>query len=435
MNINDLILSTKGKFIGTISLDDTYNKIKTNSLEIKPDDVFVALIGENTDGHKYIDSAIENGAKILIVSKKDDYSIPYILVEDTTKALGDIAHYMVLKYNPNVIALTGSVGKTTTRNLLLKLLSNKYNVLANEKNYNNHIGVPLTVFNLDENVEILLVELGMNHLNEISYLSKMVNPNVAMITNIGSSHIGLLGSKDNILKAKLEILDGMKEKILFVNGDDELLKNIDGVITSGFNIDNDLVGYDLKTNLYNSSFKIKSNGKEYEININIASHLLPDVLLAINVALYYGVNIEDIIKTLKEYRAFDKRMDILTDKHGNTIINDCYNSSFESLTGCLKLLEKERQQKLLILGSIKELGEFSKEIHQSLKPYIEKINNKKVILVGEEMENLKIEALYFKNYEEVLDYLKTQKIENTLILIKGSNSVKLENITNYFINM
>lgn len=432
MNINDLIMSTNGKLFGEIDLNDNYGQIKTSSLDIENGDVFVALVG-NTDGHKYIQSAIDNGAKILIVSKKVKSSIPYILVKDTTLALGDIAHYMVKKYKPRVIALTGSVGKTTTRNILLNLLKNKYKVVANEKNFNNHIGVPLTVFNLKEDTEILLTELGMNHFNEISYLSKMVSPETAIITNIGSSHIGNLGGKEGILKAKLEILDGMDEKVLFVNGDDELLKDVSGTIKSGFNSYNDFIGYDLKSNLYSSSFKIKYNDKEYEISVNLPEHLLEDVLLSINVALYYGIDIKDIIKSLKEYKSFDMRMNILKDRNNNTIINDCYNSSFESLTGVLKVLENEKQKKLLILGSIMELGDFSKEIHQKLKPYLDKIDNKKVILVGKEIEDLKIDALYFKDYEDVISYLKNEKITDTLILIKGSRGIKLENVTNYFI--
>ncbi len=431
MNINDLLISTKGKLIGEIDLNETYEQVKTSSLDVCTGDVFVALVG-NTDGHKYVESAINNGAKILIVSKKVDSSIPYILVKDTTLALGDIAHYMVKKYNPRVIALTGSVGKTTTRNILLSLLQNKYKVVANEKNFNNHIGVPLTVFNLKSDTEILLTELGMNHLNEISYLSKMINPETAIITNIGSSHIGNLGGKKEILKAKLEILDGMDQKTLFVNGDDELLKDVPNTIKSGFNDNNDFKGYDLKSNLYSSSFKIKYNDKEYEISINLPEHLLGDVLLSINVALYYGVDINDIIKSLKEYKSFDMRMNILKDKNNNTIINDCYNSSFESLTGVLKVLKNEKQKKLLILGSIMELGDYSKEIHKSLKPYLDEIDNKKVLLVGKEMGALEMDALYFENCDEVLEYLNGQNITDTLILIKGSRAMKLENVTNYF---
>ena len=432
MNINELLTSTKGKLINNINLEKKFNKIKINSKEVNKNDIFVAIIGENHDGHKFIDEAIKKGAKLIITQKKINTNIPYIIVKDTTKAQGDIAHYMIKKYSPKVIALTGSVGKTTTKNILYNLLKTKYNVLTNEKNYNNNIGVPLTIFNLTNENEILLLELGMNHPNEISYLSNMINPCISAITNIGSSHIGYLKTKDNILKAKLEILEGMKEKILFINGDDDLLKNIKNAHTSGFNKNNNLIGYDIISNLYSSSFKIKYKNKEYKINTNLPRHLLNNVLIAIDMALYLKINIKDIQKILENYKTENMRMDIIKDINNNTIINDCYNSSYESLTGVLKSLENESQDKLLILGDIKELGDLSKEIHQNLTPYIEKIKNKEIYLVGKEIKNIKTNAKYFDNYKDLLTYLNTKKIKNKLILIKGSRSMKLENITNYF---
>ena len=433
MNINEILTCTKGKLINKINLEEKYNKIKINSKEVKKNDIFIAIIGENHDGHNFIDEAIKKGAKLIITQKEINTKIPYIIVKNTTKTLGDIAHYMVKKYNPKIIAITGSVGKTTTKSILYNLLKTKYNILTNEKNYNNNIGVPLTIFNLTKENEILLLELGMNHPKEISYLSNMINPNISAITNIGSSHIGYLKTKDNILKAKLEILDGMKEKTLFVNGDDELLKKIKNTHTSGFNKNNNLIGYDINSNLYFSSFKIKHKDKEYKINTNLPRHLLNNVLIAIDIALYLNIDIKQIQKTLENYKSINMRMDIIKGINNNIIINDCYNSSFESLTGVLKTLENEKQDKILILGDVKELGDLSKEIHESLTPYIEKIKNKEVYLVGKEMKNIKINAKRFENYEELLTYLKNIKIQNKLILIKGSRSMKLENITNYFI--
>ncbi|MBR3362431.1 MAG: UDP-N-acetylmuramoyl-tripeptide--D-alanyl-D-alanine ligase [Bacilli bacterium] len=434
MNINELLISTKGKLVNNINLEEKYNKIKINSKEVQKEDIFIAIIGKNHDGHIFINEAIKNGAKLIITQKEIKTNIPYIIVKDTTKTLGDIAHYMIKKYSPKVIAITGSIGKTTTKSILYNLLKTKYKTLTNEKNYNNDIGVPLTVFNLKKENEILLLELGMNHPKEISYLSNMVNPNISGITNIGSSHIGFLKTKENILKAKLEVLDGMKEKILFVNGDDELLKDLKNKKKSGFNKTNELIGYEINSNLYSSSFKINYNNEEYLINTNLPRHLLNNVLLALHIALYLKIDIKDIQKVLKNYKSENMRMDIIKDINNNTIINDCYNSSFESLTGVLNLLENENQNKILILGDIKELGNLSKEIHQSLTPYIEKIKNKEVYLVGKEMKNIKTNANYFENYKDLLEYLKTKRINNKLILIKGSRGMKLENITNYFTN-
>ena len=436
MKIKDILISTNGILYNKININEKYNEIKINSKEIKKNDIFVAIVGKKFDGHNFIDEAIKKGAKIIITSKNIEQKIPYIKVKDTIKALGDIAKYMIKKYHPNVIAITGSVGKTTTKSLIYHLLKDNYRCITNEKNYNNNIGVPLTVFKTNSKTELLIMELGMNHPKEISYLSKIITPDISVITKIGTSHIGYLKSKKNILKAKLEIIDGMKEKILFINGDDKVLRNIKKIktITSGINKNNDLTCYDLTSTLYYSSFIIKYKNKKYKIKINLPQNLIEDVLIAINVALYYNVNINEIIKKLKTYKTIDKRMNIIKDKNNNIIINDCYNSSYESLTGVLKIIKNEKQKKLLILGDIKELGQLSKKIHNKIKPYIEDINNKQVILIGKEMANIKTQAKYFNTCEETIKYLKTQNIKNNLILIKGSRSMQLENITNYFLS-
>lgn len=428
MNILEILNITKGTLINKINLNLNINRFKINSKEINKGDCYIALIG-NTDGHKYIKNAIKNGATLIIVSKKVSYNIPTILVQDTTKTLGSLATLIRNKYQPKVIAITGSVGKTTTRQLIYTILKNKYKCHQSQKNYNNHIGVPLTMFDLNKDDEIAIVEMGMNHLNEIKYLSQMVTPNIAIITNIGTSHIGNLGSKENILKAKLEIKEGLKGP-LFVNGDDELLQK-EKAYKSGFSKNNDLIAYNLKTSLTNSIFNININNQKYEIKINLPAHLINNVLIAIHIGLYLNVDINTIIKALENYQSFDMRMNILNDKHNNTIINDCYNSSLESLKGVLNLLQNEKQKKLLILGDINELGSFSEKIHQTIPALLNKINNKEVIFIGEKITKIKYKAIYFNNYKEVVNYLKNKKIKDTLILIKASRSLKLENITNF----
>ena len=431
MNILEILNITKGTLINKINLNLNINRFKINSKEINKGDCYIALIG-NTDGHKYIENAIKNGASLIIVSKKVSYNIPTILVQDTTKTLGSLATLIRNKYQPKVIAITGSVGKTTTRELIYTILKNKYKCHQSQKNYNNHIGVPLTMFDLNKDEEIAIVEMGMNHLNEIKYLSKMVTPDIAVITNIGTSHIGNLGSKENILKAKLEIKEGLQGP-LFVNGDDELLQK-EKAYKSGFSKNNDLIAYNLKSSLTNSFFNININNQKYEIKINLPAHLINNVLIAIHIGLYLNVDINTIIKALENYQSFDMRMNILNDKHNNTIINDCYNSSLESLKGALNLLQNEKQKKLLILGDINELGSFSEKIHQTIPALLNKINNKEVIFIGEKITKIKYDATYFNNYQEVFGYLKNKKIKDTLILIKASRSLKLENITSYLLS-
>lgn len=428
MNLSKLAEITNGKIYNNKNIN--IKNIKIDSNQITEGDLFIAIIGQSKDGHAYIESAIKNGASAVITSKEIPNQIPYIKVADTTIALGQIASYIKEVSHTKLIAITGSTGKTTTKELVYSLLKNKYSVLKTDKNQNNHIGVPLTLLKI-KNEDFCIVEMGMNHLGEISYLSKLAKPDLAVITNIGSSHIGNLGSKENILKAKLEIKDGLKGDLI-VSGDDSYLNKI-SAIKVGFNDGNDFKAYNLETNLMRSSFWINYQNEEYQIKVNLPAHLIDDVLISIYIALKYEINIQDIITTLENFQNIGMRLTVKK-INTNTIISDCYNSSFESLTGDLTMLIPNKQKKLLILGDIAEAGKFSKTIHENLKPFIEKLQNYELILIGPEMMNLQInKAKHFKNYKEALIYLKNKEIKNTLILIKGSRIMKLENISDFFL--
>ena len=428
MNLSKLAEITNGKIYNNKNIN--IKNIKIDSNQITEGDLFIAIIGQSKDGHDYIESAIKNGASAVITSKEIPNQIPYIKVADTTIALGQIASYIKEVSHTKLIAITGSTGKTTTKELVYSLLKNKYSVLKTDKNQNNHIGVPLTLLKI-KNEDFCIVEMGMNHLGEISYLSKLAKPDLAVITNIGSSHIGNLGSKENILKAKLEIKDGLKGDLI-VSGDDSYLNKI-SAIKVGFNDGNDFKAYNLETNLMRSSFWINYQNEEYQIKVNLPAHLIDDVLISIYIALKYEINIQDIITTLEKFQNISMRLTVKK-INTNTIISDCYNSSFESLTGDLTMLIPNKQKKLLILGDIAEAGKFSKTIHENLKPFIEKLQNYELILIGPEMMNLQInKAKHFKNYKEALIYLKNKEIKNTLILIKGSRIMKLENISDFFL--
>lgn len=428
MNLSKLAEITNGKIYNNKNIN--IKNIKIDSNQITESDLFIAIIGQSKDGHDYIESAIKNGASAVITSKEIPNQIPYIKVADTTIALGQIASYIKEVSHTKLIAITGSTGKTTTKELIYSLLKNKYSVLKTDKNQNNHIGVPLTLLKI-KNEDFCIVEMGMNHLGEISYLSKLAKPDLAVITNIGSSHIGNLGSKENILKAKLEIKDGLKGDLI-VSGDDSYLNKI-SAIKVGFNDGNDFKAYNLETNLMRSSFWINYQNEEYQIKVNLPAHLIDDVLISIYIALKNEINIQDIITTLENFQNIGMRLTVKK-INTNTIISDCYNSSFESLTGDLTMLIPNKQKKLLILGDIAEAGKFSKTIHENLKPFIEKLQNYELILIGPEMMNLQInKAKHFKKYKEALIYLKNKEIKNTLILIKGSRIMKLENISNFFL--
>ena len=395
---------------GKICDNIIFNKIKTSSKDIEQGDLFLAI----NKGHDYIEEAIENGA-VAVISEKE-LNIPSIKVEDSIIALGQIAHYIRNLYNIPLIAITGSVGKTTTKELIYLVLSKKYKVLKSNKNHNNHIGLPLTLLELDDSYDIIVTELGMNHFNEISYLSKICNPNYAIITNIGTAHIGNLGSKKNILKAKLEILDGMKEKNLIVNNEDKYLKIIKNTIkvdSKKLNIKNLKYGFSQEFDISNVHFVFNS-----------FKHLLADVYIAIKVGLLFNIDLRLISEAVSEYQNMDGRLNIINKEY--KIIDDSYNSSYESLIGGLDILKEKKEKKFIILGDMLELGKYSVKYHKKINKYLKKIKNKKVLLIGNYTKF--INGRHFENIEEIIVYLENNLKENNIVYIKGSRKFNLDKI-------
>ena len=387
---------------GKINKDVSFNKIKMNSKDITTNDVFLAI----NKGHNYIDEAINNGA-VGIISEYDlDY--PSIKVDNSILALGKIANYIRNLYDIPLIAITGSVGKTTTKELIYSVLSKKYKVLKSEKNKNNNIGCPLTLLNLDETYDIIVLEFGMNHFNEISYLSKICNPDYAIITNIGTAHIGNLGSKKNILKAKLEILDGMSNKNIIVNNKDKYLKKIRNAIK----VD------EKRLNV------IYKNENEFIIDNVIFNykykHILPDIFIAIKVGLLFDINLKLISEAISEFEPIDGRLNIINREY--KIIDDSYNSSYESLIEGLKSLDNNF--KYIVLADMLELGKFSIKYHKKVNKYLKKIKNKKVLLIGNYTKY--IDGIHFENLDELILFLKSNIKKCDTVYIKGSRKFNLD---------
>ena len=387
---------------GKINKDVSFNKIKMNSKDITTNDVFLAI----NKGHNYIDEAINNGA-VGIISEYDlDY--PSIKVDNSILALGKIANYIRNLYDIPLIAITGSVGKTTTKELIYSVLSKKYKVLKSEKNKNNNIGCPLTLLNLDETYDIIVLEFGMNHFNEISYLSKICNPDYAIITNIGTAHIGNLGSKKNILKAKLEILDGMSNKNIIVNNKDRYLKRIKNTIK----VD------EKRLNV------IYKNENEFIIDNVIFNykykHILPDIFIAIKVGLLFDINLKLISEAISKFEPIDGRLNIINREY--KIIDDSYNSSYESLIEGLKSLDNNF--KYIVLADMLELGKFSIKYHKKVNRYLKKIKNKKVLLIGNYTKY--IDGIHFENLDELILFLKSNIKKCDTVYIKGSRKFNLD---------
>lgn len=439
MDIATLINVIEGNLINEGKIDKEINNIVIDSRKANEGDVFIALNGKRCNGHDFIKEVIEKKVIGIIIDEEvEDFNteIPIIKVENTYDSLLRIASYLRSKYNIPLIAVTGSNGKTTTKELIYNILSTKYNVLKSINSNNNHIGVPLTLFELKPEHEIVVLELGMNHLGEIRKLSNVCKPNVAVITNIGTAHIGNLGSKKKIFKAKMEILKGMNKGYLVINGDDKYLKKIKSrkhiIYRCGFKVNNQIYAYNIKTTINKSVFDIKVLDENYKLTFNVPSkHLITNVLLAIQVGLLFKINIKDIVKVIEEYQPLDKRMNIIKLKRNNVMIADCYNSSYESLIGVLELIKKIPTNKVIILGDILELGKYSKRIHLKIGKYLKKMKNTITLLVGKEMQVIKKCTKHFIDNEALINYLKNKTFSNSIILIKGSRKMHLEEIKSY----
>lgn len=441
MKISDIINTVNGNLLNNSNINNKINKIKIDSRKVNKNDLFICIKGLNNDGHKYI-SDVKNIASAIIVSEDIDYSsinIPIIKVNDTIEALGLLAFYIRNMYDIPLIAITGSVGKTTTKELISHILSSKYKVLKTVGNYNNHIGLPLTLLNLNKSYDIIVTEIGMNHLGEISKLSKIANPNTCIITNIGTSHIGNLGSKENIFKAKMEIVKGMNKGDLIVNANDEYLDNLSSsnnynVIKCGFDESNDLYAHDINCDTNKSIFKIKFNNNIYQVVFNIpGKHLITNVLIAIKCCLNYGIDIKTIIDKIDSFKSINNRMEIINISNNNILISDTYNSSYESLTGALNVIKMYKQNKIIILGDILEIGNYKDDIYNKIDKQLQSIDNKKVYLVGNDIININNDY-NFNNVEELLKHIKNINIKDSVILIKGSNKINLKLISDYLKN-
>lgn len=449
LNVQLLINEFNAKFIyGNES--ETLENFSKDTREINENDVYVGIKGENFDGNLFYEDAFNKGAKIAIlekgsididnIKKYDNKTI--LLVDNSIELLQKLANYKIKNSNVKVVAVTGSVGKTSTKDIVYNTIKTKYKVIKTEGNLNNHLGLPLTILRLKDE-EVIVLEMGMNHFNEISLLSKIAMPDIAIITNIGTAHIGNLGSRENILKAKLEILDGMNNGTLIINNDNDLLhehldeiKKKTNVITVGIDNNSDYNATNIVDNIFSSEFKINNN--DFKINVG-GKPFIYNSLVSYAVGKLLNIDDKDIIKGIKEFKLSNNRMELIS-INGYTLINDTYNASYDSVVAAIDLVSKSNyKRKILILGDILELGEFSTKIHEDIGKYIINKNITSVILIGNEVNNIKKvlednkfnEIYSFKSEELSYKFLDEYLSKDDIVLIKGSHGMNLINIVNY----
>lgn len=449
LSIEEIIIACNGKLL----CGDKSQYVKgfsRDSREIKQGDIYVGIKGENFDGNSYYKQALKNGAIGCIIEEHYEKNIDtastknIIIVKDSIKALQDIATYRRNQYNIPVVAVTGSVGKTSTKDIIANTLAQKYKVLKTEGNKNNHIGLPLTILEL-ENQEIITVEMGMNHLGEISVLTNIAKPNVCVITNVGTAHIGNLGSRENILKAKLEILEGMDENgTVVINNDNDLLhkwaeenKSNYNIITYGIHNSSDYMAHNIKEKETSVEYDINLKGETYNITVPVSGEpFVYNSLCAMAVAEICNIEIDQAIKGIANFELTKKRMEI-TKKDGITIINDSYNASYDSMKAALEYLKLTTgNRKIAVLGDMLELGDFEQELHEKVGEEVAKNNIDILITIGERAKHIAnkaqemgIKNIYnYTNNEDATKGIKEVLNEGDTVLFKASNSMKLSEI-------
>lgn len=416
--------------------------ISTDSREVMPDDLFVAIKGNNFDGEDYVDTALNRGATPLSTRAKDGV----IVVSDTRAALLSLASYYIKKlpYIIYKIAITGSVGKTTTKEFLKVLLSEKYKTHASAGNLNNEIGMPLSVLSAPKDSEVIICEMGMNHTGEISKMAKALEPDIALITNVGTAHIGNLGSRENIARAKLEVLDGMKKGVLIVPSGEPLLRASSPKYTLSIddksadfhlsNEDGDIVFYKNKTRVFARKFAFSDE------------HLLYCLCAAISISALCNLDDEHLNRGISLISHENIRQKIISRQNIDFFV-DCYNASEESVLAALKSLFalSGYDKKSAVLGDILELGEHSRNIHYRIGERICDYNLRRLYLFGKESASIRdgaikggfpLENIFYNSDATRPDITASQIKENSasgeIILLKGSRGMRLERILDLF---
>lgn len=448
LSLDEIVKATKGKLLLNNNKEVEY--ISTSSKDIKENTLFIPIKGEKYDGHDFLEDAYNNGCRIFLIDKSHEFykkDISLIEVNDTLLALGSLARFYLDKFDIDVIGVTGSVGKTSTRDIIYSVLNEKYKTLKNELNYNNEIGIPKTLFNLDYSYEKAVIEMGLDRKGDISYFKTIAPLKIAVISNIGLSHIANFENQEGIFHAKMEIAkDFNKENTLIVNGDDKFLKTLKdkklpyNLLTYGFDEDNTIycVSYEIVNGKIN--FKVNFKNKVYDYTIpSIAKHNIYNAMAAILIGNLYNLTYEEIKKGLESVSFTEGRLTIIN-KKDITIINDCYNASLDSIKSALNVLSTFKTRKVAILGDVLETGSYEEEIHKNIGKSI--IGNTDIlILVGNSIKytydeviknNFNKDNIYvFNTYEDVIKNIDNIIKKGDTILLKASHGIKLSNVVEY----
>lgn len=448
LKIKDIIKATNGILLAGNEEAECEN-FSRDTRKIQKGDTYIGLKGDKLDGGIFWEQAIDAGADTVIINQEiavepEKYNNKNIIqVEDTKKALAEIATAKRSLYKDLiVVGVTGSVGKTSTKDIIANVLSQKYNTLKTEGNYNNDIGLPLTILNLRDH-EAAVIEMGMNHLGEISFLTKIAKPTLSVITNVGTSHIGNLGSRENILKAKLEILEGMENKKIVINNDNDMLnkwakeKKIEEIHTFGIENKSEIMATNIEKQENSSKFTCNYNNEEFELEVPVGGDVfILNALCASLIGKILNISNEQIQNGIKTFSLTKKRMETINLKNNVTLINDSYNASYDSMKAAIEhLAEIKAKRKIAVLGDMFELGSFSEEMHRKVGKEVAINKIDKLYIIGNDAKYIEDEAIkqglpkenifYAKTKEELVQEIKNTMEKDDVFLFKASNGMKL----------
>lgn len=453
ITVREIIEAVGGRLLGEFDgLDMAITHVLTDSRNPDPGALFIPLVGERFDGHAFINDALEGGAAGCFTQRERESYLPgkfYIKVSSTQKALRDLARHYKQKFPIPYVAITGSVGKTTTKDMVAAVLGERFKVLKTEGNFNNEVGLPLTLLRLNSSHEICVLEMGMNHFGEIEYLSAIVEPDLAVITNIGDSHIENLGSRENILKAKCEIFSHMDEKkgYVILNGDDPLLSGLRPALPF------ETVCIGSSEGLEYRATEVVTDGERsvrchvttpksgFDVEIPaLGSHMLYPTLTAAAVAERFGMTGEEIARGVLRFAPTKMRMNILKRGDGITILNDAYNANPQSMRAAAEVLSKSGEgYKIAVLGDMFELGPFAPTLHAGVGAYLGKAGIDCLVAVGDlarhiydaARDALVPEVHCCATKGEAKPILAELVRPNSTILVKASRGMAFEELVDY----
>ena len=428
------------------------SRMQSDSRKVRSGDLFVALKGAKADGHDFAETAINHGAVAALVSRPISEKLPSIEVEDTLRAYGDIAAGYRKLTGVKVVGITGSVGKTTTKEMTASVLEAAYHTAKTEGNHNNNLGLPMTIMDMPENTEVAVLEMGMNHSGEMEYLSSIARPDLAIITNIGTMHIEHLGTREGILQAKLEIMRGMPDDGAGVfNGDEPLLWNIRAIGKHKkyyYGIENhacDVTATDIVELDDGVRFVVHGFGQQFELFVPmLGRHAVYNALAATTVGLLLGVKPEQIQARFSSFHNTGMRQKIYV-KNGVTIIEDCYNAGPESTEAALDVLAgiKTDGRRIAVLGDMLELGNRSAAEHYRIGRLA--VGKADLLLTyGEHSVRTLTGAItggmnpkntdHFDTHEDMAHMLKMRVSEGDVVLFKGSRGMRMEKVLQLFLD-